>query len=107
MPRTHTDPDAEREPVPAPAEHERRRPLSLSDVVERLLARRVGASSSVTLSRGARGQVQIVVTVATGERDDEPPTALAAAALAREIYDALADEYPAEWPAAPAEPAAS
>lgn len=78
--------------------------LSLSDVLGMVLARRSGASSSVTLTRNARGLTQVAVTVATGERDADPQTAQEAAAQARELYDALCEQYPPEPPAPAAAP---
>lgn len=72
-------------------EHAKR--LSLSEIVELLLTRSGGETSSVTLSRNAKGETQIEVKVRTGDTD-EVRTAADAANRARTIYDELRSAYP-------------
>jgi hypothetical protein len=68
--------------------------MTLSDVVERLLTRGgQGSASSVSLTRNAKGQTQIEVTVRAGETE-EFPTAAEAQAEAERMYDALCAKYP-------------
>jgi hypothetical protein len=76
-------------------EVDRPKRLTLGDIVERqlaALARVSGEHSTVKLTRNARGDVQIEVSVRTGEGGLE--TADDAAAKARELYDGLAEQYP-------------
>lgn len=63
--------------------------LSLSDVVERL-TEKGGQASSVTLSRNAKGDVQIEVKVYTDETILTPADA---AKVAADLYDSLAKQY--------------
>lgn len=68
--------------------------LTLSRLVElqlAALARTGGEHSTVKLTRNARGETQVEVSVRSGERDVE--TADDAAAKAVELYDALVDRY--------------
>lgn len=67
--------------------------LSLSEVVELLLARNSAERSSVSLARNAKGETQIEVTVRSGETGDVT-TAHDCARVARELYDELRLEYP-------------
>lgn len=78
----------------------RRRRLTLSDVVDRLLDRGPTDHSSVTLSRNAKGDTQVEVVVRTGD-SGEVQTADQAAAKARELYDTLTAAYPREQAPAP------
>lgn len=71
----------------------RRRSLSLSDVVEMLLAREGGDHSSVDLTRNAKGETQISVTVRSSA-GGEINTAGEAAREAVRIYDTLRRRYP-------------
>lgn len=66
--------------------------LSLSQIVELLLARGDGARSTVTLARNASGETQIEVTVRTG--DDGTATVEDAEGRARDVYDRLRTVYP-------------
>jgi len=66
--------------------------LSLSEIVELLLARGGGEHSSVTLSRNAKGETQIEVTVRTGDTG-EITTATQASHEAQTIYDQLRSKY--------------
>lgn len=77
---------------PAPLEARTKR-LTLSEVVERLLARGAGDRTSVALTRNAKGETQIEVVVRTTE-DGEITTADAAADKALELYERLAARYP-------------
>lgn len=63
--------------------------LSLSDVIERL-TEKGGQASSVTLSRNAKGDVQIEVKVYTDETIASPADA---AKVAADLYDSLAKQY--------------
>lgn len=77
------------------ADSEPRRRLTLSEIVEQQLAalsRVSGDHSTVKLTRNARGDTQIEVSVRTGEGGLE--TADQAAAEARRLYDDLATAYP-------------
>lgn len=107
MPRDHSDADAAARAATKRARKAAANRLSLSDVLSMVLARRSGASSSVSLTRNARGLTQVAVTVATGEREQDPQTAQEAAEQARELYDALCEQYPPEPPSPPTPPAAS
>lgn len=69
------------------------RRLSLSEIVELLLSKGGGEHSSVSLTRNAKGETQIEVTVRTGD-SGEITTAAQAAAEARTIYDRLRSAYP-------------
>jgi hypothetical protein len=69
------------------------RRMSLSEIVELLLTKGGGEHSSVSLSRNAKGETQIEVTVRTGE-GGEVTTARQAAAEAQTIYDQLRSAYP-------------
>lgn len=73
---------------------ERPRRMSLSEVVELLLARGSSDHSSVSLTRNARGETQIEVTVRSGE-SGEVTNARDCARVAAELYDSLRDTYPA------------
>ena len=66
--------------------------VTLSEIVRALLERGPGEHSSVKLTRNAKGDTQIEVTVRSGGVDAE--TLDEAARKAREHYDALRDEYP-------------
>lgn len=71
--------------------------LTLSELVPQLLAglqHRGGDHSSVELTRNAKGDVQIRVSVRTGEAGVETPEQ--AADRARELFDKLAGDYPLE-----------
>jgi hypothetical protein len=75
------------------------RRLRAADVIDQqqatiaaLLERGGGENSSVTLTRNAKGQTQIEVTVRTDR--DAIATADLAHAKATEIYDALCEAYP-------------
>jgi hypothetical protein len=72
---------------------ERPKRLSLSQIVEGLLARGAREHSSVTISRNARGIPQFEVSVRTGDSEDVPD-ANAAYRKACELYDALDQKYP-------------
>lgn len=80
-------------PAPERAPDEKPRRLSLSQIVELLLTRSAGERSTVSLSRNARGETQIEVTVRTGD-DSDVVTVEDAERRAREVYDRLADVYP-------------
>ena len=71
--------------TPVPAKR-----LSLSEVLALVLSRGNGAGDSVTLSRNARGETQIEVTVRT--QDGE--TVEAAGLRARAEYDIIRATYP-------------
>lgn len=71
--------------------------VSLSEVIRAqfaMLTRTSSDRSSVTITRGARGQVQLEVAVHVGSPGADTPAA--AAALAQTIYDSLDSKYPAE-----------
>lgn len=68
--------------------------LTLSRIVELLLAHRGGREhSSVTLTRNARGEVQIEVVVRTGD-DGDIVTVDQAAAKATELFKTLRQTFP-------------
>lgn len=67
--------------------------LSLSEIVELLLARNSSEHSSVSLTRNSKGDTQIEVVVRSSEAG-EVTTAQAAAAEARRLYDELRKAYP-------------
>lgn len=67
--------------------------LSLSEIVEQLLARGSGDRSSVTLSRNAKGETQIEVVVRTAD-NGAITTVAAAQAEAVRVYDDLRAAYP-------------
>ena len=67
--------------------------LSLSEILELVLTKAGGEHSSVTLTRNAKGETQIEVTVRTGEHGSVT-TAAKAAAEAQTIYDGLRAAYP-------------
>lgn len=80
----------------APADHRPHR-LTLSELVPQLvdaLQHRGGDHSSVELVRNAKGDVQIRVSVRTGEAGIETPEQ--AADRARELFNSLAELYPLE-----------
>lgn len=77
---------------PAADEPARRRPLSLSDILERLLDKAPADHSTVKLARNARGATQVEVSVRTGEAGLETPAD--ALAEARRLYDELTAAYP-------------
>lgn len=80
---------SENQPAVVPAEKPKR--LTLSEIVVALLARG-GEHSSVKLSRNAKGDTQIEVTVRSGDQD--VPTVDEASEKAAELYDALRERYP-------------
>lgn len=67
--------------------------MSLSQVVEALLARGGGDRSSVTLARNAKGETQIEVVVRSSDAG-EAITAHDCARIAGELYDSLRETYP-------------
>lgn len=67
--------------------------MTLSEVVEQLLARSASDRSSVSLTRNAKGETQIEVVVRTSDAG-EVTTTDAAAAKAVELYDNLRRKYP-------------
>jgi hypothetical protein len=69
------------------------RRLTLSQIVELLLTKGGGEHSSVSLTRNAKGETQIEVTVRTGE-SDEVTTVDQAAAKAKATYNELRETYP-------------
>lgn len=69
------------------------RRMSMGRVVEMLLNRGGGEHSSVTLTRNAKGEVQIEVVVRTAD-EGEVTTADAAAEKAQAIFDGLIVTYP-------------
>jgi hypothetical protein len=71
----------------------RRRRLTLTDVVEKLLDRGGSEHSSVTLSRNAKGETQIEVVVRTGEAGSVQ-TIEEAEAAAVTVYERLRARYP-------------
>jgi hypothetical protein len=78
---------------PAEPAHEPAKRLSLSQIVELLLNRGGGEHSSVELSRNAKGETQIAVTVRTADAGDVL-TAEQAMAKAVDLYDQLRSRYP-------------
>lgn len=69
------------------------RRLSLSEILELMLTRPASEHSSVSLTRNAKGETQIEVTVRTGDAGGTE-TAAEAAAEAQSIYDRLRATYP-------------
>ena len=67
--------------------------VTLSEIVERLLARSTSDRTSVSLSRNAKGETQIEVVVRTTE-DGDVTTADQAAEKALELYDRFCMRYP-------------
>jgi hypothetical protein len=67
--------------------------LTQGEIIRQLLDRGSGAGSSVVLSRNAKGETQIEVTVRTTD-GGEVPSVTAAEALATEVYDRLRVKYP-------------
>lgn len=67
--------------------------MSLSQIVELLLARSPRDHSSVTLTRNAKGETQIEVVVRTGD-EGEIVTPDAALVKAKELYDDAREAYP-------------
>ena len=76
-------------------------PLRQSEILraflERMKASGQGEHSTVKLSRNAKGDTQIEVSVRTGE-SDEVATVDDAAAKAKAVYDTLAAFYPLSPP---------
>lgn len=78
------------EPAPKDAAPKR---MTLSQVVEHLLTRGSSQSSSVSLTRNAKGETQIEVVVRTdAELDIRTPDD--AAGVAESVYDRLRLRYP-------------
>lgn len=79
------------------------RPLRQSEILraflERMKAAGQGEHSTVKLTRNAKGDTQIEVSVRTGE-SDEVATVDDAAAKAKSVYDTLAAFYPLAPPSA-------
>jgi hypothetical protein len=75
------------------AEAEAPRRMSMGRVVEMLLQRGSSNSSSVTLTRNAKGETQIEVVIRTDEAHDINSPG-EAEAVATTIYDALRTKYP-------------
>jgi hypothetical protein len=67
--------------------------MTLSQVVEHLLSRSSSQSSSVTLTRNAKGETQIEVVVRT-DHELGITTPDDARATAETVYDALRSKYP-------------
>lgn len=67
--------------------------MTLSKVLEALLAKREHGMSSVTLTRNAKGETQIEVVVRTSE-DGAVTTIEEAEAVAVRTFDALRNRYP-------------
>lgn len=67
--------------------------MSLSEILQLLLTKGTPERSSVTLSRNAKGETQIEVTVRTGDSAGIE-TVEQAEQAARESYDRLRAEYP-------------
>lgn len=67
--------------------------MTLSHVLELMLARNAGERSSVTLTRNAKGETQIDVVVRTDDVGGIP-TADAAFEKAVELYDKARRQYP-------------
>lgn len=80
-------------PAPPPAAPEAPRRMTLSQVVEHLLARGSSEHSSVTLSRNSKGETQIEVVVRTDERG-EVSSIGDAERIAAETYSRLRAMYP-------------
>lgn len=68
--------------------------MTLSQVVEKLLERGGSEHSSVTLTRNAKGNVQIEVVVRTGE-NSAVTSVEEAEAVAISVYERLVERYPA------------
>jgi hypothetical protein len=79
-------------PTPAP-ELERPKRMTLSQIVELLLARGATDRSTVSIARNAKGETQFEVTVRTGE-DGEVVTVEDAERKALEVYGRLHEQYP-------------
>lgn len=77
----------------AAAGHEPSKRMTLSQVVEHLLTRGSAQSSSVTLTRNAKGETQIEVVIRT-DAELAMPTPDDASATAQRIYDELRVKYP-------------
>lgn len=77
------------EPVAA---REAPRRLTMSQIVELLLTRQVSEHSTVKLTRNAKGDTQIEVSVRSGEPGIETPEQ--AQAKAQQVYDHLTGLYP-------------
>lgn len=77
------------QPVAAP---ERPRRLTMSQIVELLLTRQTTEHSTVKLTRNAKGETQIEVSVRTGEVGIETPEQ--AQTKAQQVYDHLTGLYP-------------
>jgi hypothetical protein len=87
-----------------PAEEARPRPLGASEVARSLLARlakQTGEHHSVELTRNAKGDVQVKVTVRT-DPDIGIDTPEAAAGKAMEVFNMVNAFYPMAAPTAPA-----
>lgn len=82
-----TDANTDTPPVARPKR------MTLSEVVEHLLARGTSDRSSVTLTRNAKGETQIEVVVRTSDAAGAQ-TVDEAAAKACELYDSMRDRYP-------------
>lgn len=67
--------------------------MTLSQIVEKLLERGGSEHSSVTLTRNAKGNVQLEVVVRTGE-NSSVTTVEEAEAVAISVYERLALRYP-------------
>lgn len=67
--------------------------MTLSEIVELLLARSASDRTSVSLSRNAKGDTQIEVVVRTSDGGDVA-TADQAAAKAQELYERFRNRYP-------------
>lgn len=67
--------------------------MSLSQVVELLLAKGSSQSSSVSLTRNAKGETQIEVVIRT-DREAGISSPQAAELAAQDIYDRLRTAYP-------------
>ena len=74
-------------------DHEPARRMTLSQIVELLLARGAHDRSSVSLTRNAKGETQIEVVVRTGEHGTIE-TVDDAVAKAQQTYDSLRATYP-------------
>jgi hypothetical protein len=80
----------------AVAVREAPRRLSLSEIVELLLTRSAADHSTVKLTRNAKGDTQIEVSIRTGEAGLDTPEL--ARAKAEETYDHLCRMYPPSGP---------
>lgn len=76
-----------------PTSTERPKRMTLSEIVELLLARSTSDRTSVALSRNAKGETQIEVVVRTSDGGDVA-TADAAADKAQELYERFRNRYP-------------